>query len=362
MEILKRILLIFFILFSSLLFSQSIPKKALYWKKLDSNRVQCLLCPRKCILRDGQRGVCGVRINKHGILYTLGYGNPVAVHIDPIEKKPFFHVFPGAKTLSLAVAGCNMRCKFCQNWLISQSRPDETQNYILSPKDIVELAIKYNCEFIVFTYTEPTVFYEYMLDIAKLAKKRGLKTAMHTCGYINPAPLKELLKYLDAVNVDLKGFNEEFYQNMGAYAKLEPVLETLKIIKKSGVWLEITNLVIPGLNDSEQEIRKMCEWIKENLGTDTPLHFSRFFPAYKLRNLPPTPISTLQKAYKIAKSVGLKYVYIGNVVGNPAESTYCPKCGKVLIERVGYKILKNNIVKGRCKFCGEKIPGIWRDE
>ncbi len=363
MEVLKStFLFLFILLFITSIFPELTLEKALYWKKIDSSRVQCLLCPRKCILKVGQRGVCGVRINKNGILYTLGYGNPVAVHVDPIEKKPFFHVFPGAKTLSLAVAGCNMRCKFCQNWLISQSKPDETQNYFLTPERIVDLAIKYKCEFIVFTYTEPTVFYEYMLDIAKLAKQKGLKTAMHTCGYINPEPLKRLLKYLDAVNVDLKGFNKEFYLKMGAYAELKPVLRTLKIIKDSGVWLEITNLIIPGQNDSPQEIEAMCKWIKENLGVEVPLHFSRFFPAYRLKNLPPTPVETLKMAWRIAKSVGLKYVYIGNLVGNPAESTYCPKCSKILIERVGYKILKNNIIKGKCKFCGKKIPGVWRDE
>ncbi len=342
--------------------SKATPRIASFWQKVRDNVVQCLLCPRKCILDVGQRGVCTVRINKDGKLYTLGYGNPVAVHIDPIEKKPFFHVTPGEPTFSLAVAGCNMRCLFCQNWQISQSKPDETLNYDLPPEEVVNKAIENNCKFIVYTYTEPTVFYEYMLDIAKLAKEKGLKNAMHTCGYINPEPLKELLKYMDAVNVDLKGFTEEFYAKMGLLAELKPVLETIKIVKQEGVWLEITNLLIPGANDDPEKIKEMCVWIKENIGDDVPIHFSRFMPAYKLKNLPPTPIKKLEEAYAIAKDVGLKYVYIGNVPGNPAESTYCPNCGKVIIGRVGYQISENNIKNGKCKFCGYRIAGKWTFE
>lgn len=342
--------------------SKVTPRIASYWQKVKDNIVQCLLCPRKCILDVGQRGICTVRINKDGKLYTLGYGNPVAVHIDPIEKKPFFHVTPGEPTFSIAVAGCNMRCLFCQNWQISQSKPDETLNYDMPPEEVVNKAIENNCRFIVYTYTEPTVFYEYMLDIAKLAKQKGLKNAMHTCGYINPEPLKELLKYMDAVNVDLKGFTEEFYAKMGLLAELKPVLETIRIVKEEGVWLEITNLLIPGANDDPEKIKEMCVWIKENIGDDVPVHFSRFMPAYKLKNLSPTPIEKLEEAYRIAKGVGLKYVYIGNVPGNPAESTYCPNCGKVIIGRVGYQISENNIKDGKCKFCGYRIAGKWTFE
>ena len=338
------------------------PRVASYWQRVRDNIVQCLLCPRKCILDLGQRGVCTVRINKDGMLYTLGYGNPVAVNVDPIEKKPFFHVLPGTNAFSIAVAGCNMRCLFCQNWQISQSRPDETVNYDLSPEDVVNKAIEAKCPFIVYTYTEPTVFYEYMLDIAKLAKAKGLKNGMHTCGYINPEPLKELLKYMDAVNVDLKGFNEAFYNKMGMMAELKPVLETIKTIKQEGVWLELTALIIPGQNDNPEEIKKMCLWIKENLGDDVPLHFSRFMPSFKLQNLPPTPVKKLEEAYNIAKGVGLKYVYIGNVPGHFNESTYCPNCSKLLIGRIGYQIFANNIKDGKCKFCGYKIPGIWADK
>ena len=330
-----------------------------YWQSVREPIVQCFICPHKCVLDVDQRGICTVRINKGGKLYTLGYGNPVAIHVDPIEKKPFFHVAPGEPIFSLAVAGCNMRCLFCQNWQISQSRPDETQNYSLSPEEVVQKAIENKCRFIAYTYTEPTVFYEYMLDISKLAREKGIKNTMHTCGYINPEPLRELLKYMDAVNVDLKGFSEEFYAKMGLSVELKPVLETLKIIKEEGVWLEITNLLIPGFNDDPQKIKEMCAWIRENLGDEVPLHFSRFMPSYKLMNLPPTPTEKLEEAYNIAKGVGLKYVYIGNVPGHQGENTYCPNCGKIVVKRMGYQLLENNIKDGKCEFCGYKIAGSW---
>jgi len=358
----KKIIIFFYLLtiiFQTWCLAQSNSKEALYWEKSKGNVVNCLLCPRRCIIPEGQRGYCQVRVNKGGKLFTLGYNNPVAVVVDPIEKKPFFHILPKSGAFSIAIAGCNLRCIFCQNWHISQSRPDETINYNLRPQDIVALAKKYNCPSVVFTYTEPTIFYEYMSDVAKLAKKEGLFVGMHSCGYINPEPLGELLKYMDFVNVDLKSFSEDFYNELCLGAHLEPVLNTLKMVKEAGVHLEITNLVIPTKNDSPQKIREMCEWIRDNLGLDVPVHFSRFYPQYKLKNLPPTPIQTLRKAYEIAKEVGLKYVYIGNVPGIEEESTFCPQCGNILIRRVGYSILENNVVKGRCKFCGEEIYGIW---
>jgi len=340
--------------------SKAEPKVASHWHTIRDKILQCVLCPRKCVLDVGQRGVCTVRINKSGTLYTLGYGNPVAVHVDPIEKKPFFHVLPGTNAFSIAVAGCNMRCLFCQNWTISQAKPDEVTAYDMSPKEVVSGAMKNNCPFIVYTYTEPTVFYEYMLDISKLARQNGLRNGMHTCGYINPEPLKELLKYTDAVNVDLKSFDTEFYRKMGMMAELDPVLETIKTVKKEGVWLEITNLLIPGQNDNPAQIRKMCMWIKENVGDEVPLHFSRFTPSFRLENLPPTPVEKLEEAYKIAKESGLKFVYIGNLPGHTYENTYCPKCGKLLIARVGYTVLENHLKDGRCKYCAETIPGIWK--
>jgi len=332
---------------------------ASYWERLKERTVHCGLCPRSCVIAEGQRGFCTVRINRSGTLYTLGYGNPVAVHIDPIEKKPFFHVLPGTKAYSIAVAGCNMRCLFCQNWQISQSRTDEVTAYDMPPEAVIEGAKRAGCPFIVYTYTEPTVFFEYMLDICKLARKNGIRNGMHTCGYINQEPLKELLHYMDAVNVDLKSFNPGFYKKMGSMADMASVLKTIKTVKDEGVWLELTNLVIPGQNDNPKEIRKMCEWIKENLGSEVPLHFSRFMPSFKLQNLPPTPVEKLEEAYKIAKDVGLKYVYIGNIPGHAFENTYCPNCKRIVVARIGYEILENNISGGKCKSCGRKIAGIW---
>ena len=332
--------------------------EALYWRKLPDLAVQCELCPRRCVLKPGQRGQCKVRENRDGKLYSLVYGKPSAVHIDPIEKKPFFHVAPSSSVFSIATVGCNLRCIFCQNWQISQTSPEETRYYDMEPAQTVDALTKTGSRIIAYTYTEPTVFYEYMLDTARLIKEQGFFNTMHSCGYINPAPLKELLKYMDAINIDLKGFNERFYRKMSS-GRLGPVLETLKTIKQEGVWLEITNLIIPGANDDPEDIRKMCEWIKENLGEDTPLHFGRFFPNYKLINLPPTPTETLERSRQIALDVGLKYVYIGNLPGNPAENTYCPECGELLVKRVGYIVEENNIIDSKCKFCGYKIAGRW---
>lgn len=362
----KKILLYFSLIFfiSNLSFAQEQKTNlhpAMYWKTLQGKTLQCGLCPRRCVLNPEQRGICAVRINKDGKLFSMGYGNPVAIHVDPIEKKPFFHVMPGEPVFSLAVAGCNMRCLFCQNWEISQSKPDEAISYQLSPENIISKTKENMCRFIAYTYTEPTVFYEYMLDIAKLAQINGIKNTMHTCGYINQEPLLELLQYMDAINVDLKGFTEEFYQKMGTGASLAPILETIKTIKKQGVWLEITNLVISNQNDDPKQIREMCEWIRDNLGTEVPIHFSRFMPAFKLQNLPPTSVSKLDEAYKIATEVGLKYVYIGNIPGHPHESTYCPNCKNLIVGRLGYEITQNNIIKGKCKFCGYKIAGIWEN-
>lgn len=336
------------------------PHPAKYWEKLEGNLVRCQLCPNNCPLAPGKRGICRVRENKKGELVTLVYGIPCAIHIDPIEKKPLFHFLPKTKALSLATAGCNMRCKFCQNWDISQRRPEETENYSLSPVEIVELAKEQDCKSIAYTYSEPTIFYEYMLDIAKLARKAGIKNIIVSNGYINPEPLKELCKYMDAANIDLKGFTDEFYREL-TMGRLEPVKKALKIYKEQGVELEITNLIIPTKNDNMETIKKMCIWIRDSLGPDIPLHFSRFWPKYKLTNLPPTSIETLEKARKIALKVGLKYVYIGNIPGHKGENTYCPECGKLLVKRVGFYVLQNNIKNGRCKYCGEKISGVWGD-
>jgi pyruvate formate lyase activating enzyme len=329
-----------------------------YFISRSNQKIQCQLCPRTCVVAEGQRGFCGVRENRGGKYYSLVYGNPCAVHVDPIEKKPFFHMLPASTSFSIATAGCNFRCKFCQNWEISQTRPDETYNIDLPPERVVALAQKAGSRSIAYTYVEPTIFYEYMRDTAVLAKKEGFRNVYHSNGFINPGPLTELCKVMDGANVDLKGFTEEYYSSM-SQGQLAPVLRALKILKKEGVHLEITNLTIPTQNDDLGTIRQMCTWIKEELGADTPIHFSRFYPLHKLRGLPPTPVSTLEKSRQLAMDVGLEYVYIGNVPGHEGERTYCPQCKKVLIGRQGYSVKEVNLAKGKCKYCGKPIPGVW---
>ncbi|MEK7851027.1 MAG: AmmeMemoRadiSam system radical SAM enzyme [Deltaproteobacteria bacterium] len=322
-----------------------------------SKTVQCELCPTECVLEDYQIGGCKVRINKGGALYSLVYGKPCSVAIDPIEKKPFFHFLPATTAFSIATVGCVLGCKFCQNWQISQAKPEESDNYNLPPADVVRQAIFNGCKTITYTYTEPTVFYEYMYDTAVIARQHGVKNTMHTCGYINERPLRELSKYMDAADVDLKAFTEDFYGRVCG-GRLKPVLDALVVLKDEGVWLEVTNLVIPTLNDDMKKISEMCGWIVANLGPDVPIHFSRFFPYYKLNNLPPTPMETMADARKAAMDAGLKFVYMGNI-RSEAENTYCPKCRKLLIERIGYSVRQNNIMGSACKFCNTRIPGVW---
>ncbi len=365
-NLLKFILSLFFLsvllsicFYLSQLTAQTPLKEALFYQKLENKAVQCQLCPRRCVISCGQRGFCATRENRNGSLYTLVYAKPVAMHIDPIEKKPLFHFLPSTTAFSIATAGCNLKCKFCQNWEISQARPEEVEYTYIEPADLVKKVKESGSPTLAYTYTEPTIFYEYMLETAKLAHKEGIKNIMHSNGFINEEPLRELAKYLDAANIDLKGFTDEYYAKL-TEASLGPVLKTLKLLKEEGVHIELTNLILPGYNDDEETIIKMCLWIKENLGKDTPLHFSRFFPMYKLLSLNPTPVTTLEKAKQIAQDCGLEYVYIGNVGGHPGENTYCPKCKRIIIERKGYFILENNIENGRCKFCGEEIEGIWR--
>jgi pyruvate formate lyase activating enzyme len=282
----------------------------------------------------------------------------VSIHIDPIEKKPLFHFLSKHTAFSIATAGCNLRCKFCQNWEISQKLPEDVEFSYIEPQDLITRVIGSGSRIIAYTYTEPTIYYEYMLEIAKLARSKGIKNVMHSSGFINEKPLRELAGYLDAANIDLKAFSEDYYKKM-CEGSLNDVLNSLKILKEEGVHLEITNLVLPGYNDDEEMIKNMCSWIKNNLGDDTPLHFSRFYPMYKLLALNPTPVESLEKARQIALNSGLKYVYIGNVVGHDAENTFCPKCKALLIERRGYFVSKNEIIDGKCKFCGEIIYGVW---
>ncbi len=333
-------------------------KEARYYQQLENKRVQCQLCPRRCVIAPGKRGFCRVRENRDGKLYSLVYGKPCAINREPIEKAPFYHFLPGRMRLTLATVGCNQRCKYCQNWEISQKAPEEVPSEEVSPEEVVALAERLNLPIICFTYTEPVVFFEYMTDIARLARKKGIKTAVVSGGYINPEPLRELCGVVDAIKIDLKGFTPEFYQHVCG-STLEPVLTACEIVANSSCHLELVNLVVPGFNDDTLTIRKMGEWIKEKLGDTIPVHFTRFHPDYQLQNSPPTPISTLELAVAIARKAGLKFVYIGNVPGHKDESTYCPSCGKILIRRQGFSLLEHNIVNGRCKFCKAKIPGVW---
>ncbi len=334
------------------------PYEAKYYKKLAGELIQCQMCFRRCLVPEGGRGFCRNKQNRKGKYYTLVYARPCSLQIDPIEKEPVFHMLPGISIFCTATASCNNRCKFCHNWHISQRSVEELDNYQLLPEEVVKLAKKEDCAALSFTYSEPTVFYEYMFDIARKAKENNLRVLYHTNGSINSEPLFALLKYMDAVTVDLKGFSEKFYREVSS-SELAPVLETLKNIKKTKVHLEVVNLVIPTLNDDLKMIRQMCQWIGKNLGKDVPLHFNRFFPAYKLTKLPPTPIETLEKAREIGREEGLRYIYVGNAPGHKYNSTFCPGCQKRLIQRIHFKVLENHIVGGKCKFCGHPIPGIW---
>jgi len=329
-----------------------------YFTSLAGGEIQCELCPHRCRVAKGKRGLCRVRENRDGKYFSLVYGNPCAVHLDPIEKKPFSHVLPGTTSFSLATAGCNFQCKFCQNWEISQAFPEDIYSYEVPPELMVKRAKEIGAHSIAYTYVEPTIFYEYMFDICHLTKKAGLLNVTHSNGFINPTPLKNLCKVLDAANIDLKGFTENFYRELCS-GELSPVLETLKTLKQEKVHLEITNLIIPTKNDETSVLKEMCIWIKKELGADTPIHFSRFYPLYKLKTLPPTPVSTLDKAREVALSAGLEYVYIGNAPGHEAENTFCPKCKKMIIQRTGYMVGEINVKAGRCRYCGKPIPGIW---
>lgn len=323
-----------------------------------NTKVQCLLCPFKCVLNVNERGVCQVRVNKNGKLISLVYARPATMHIDPIEKKPMFHFYPGTKAFSIATAGCNLGCKFCQNWQLSQAKPENLPNEYIPPSKLVEMAQIYNSESIAYTYNEPIIFYEYVYDTSILAKQKNIKNILVSAGFINPEPMKKLAKVIDGANIDLKGFSEEYYQKV-CFGALKPVLKTLEICLEENVILEITNLIVPTLNDDFTMIKNMVKWIRKNLGDRIPLHFSRFYPMYKLTNLIPTPSETLVKARKIAMDEGLKFVYIGNVIVPDGESTFCPSCQKKLVDRYGYTIKFNKIKNGQCPYCHEKIYGEW---
>jgi pyruvate formate lyase activating enzyme len=330
---------------------------ARYWHAGERGMVVCDLCPHGCSLQQGETGNCRVRQNSGGTLVTHGYGNPCAVHVDPIEKKPLYHVLPGAKSFSIAVAGCNFRCLNCQNYTISQVSPLQTRNADLPPHLVVEQASKSGCKTIAYTYSEPTVWYEYMYDTAVLARKAGLKNLLITCGYINEKPLAELATVMDAANIDLKCFDARTHQRLNI-GKLDAVLDTLVRARKLGIWVEVTNLVIPDWTDDLDVIRKMCAWLVQNMGADTPLHFSRFQPMHMLAHLAPTPSEVLTQARDVAVAAGIRYVYIGNVA-DADSNTYCPSCRKVLVSRNGFWVSGTEVVNGACRYCGAKVPGIW---
>ena len=323
-------------------------------------KVVCELCPRRCVIPEGGAGDCRVRVNLDGRLRATTYGHPSAVHVDPMEKKPLYHFRPGASVLSIGTAGCNLHCRHCQNWQLSQRGGEEMEVlYEAPPEAVVALAEVQGCRAIAYTYNDPIVFYEYVLDTAEQARARGLANVLVTAGYVNRKPLRRLCTIVDAVNTDLKGFDEGFYRDVCG-ASLKPVLDALVTFREEGVWQEVTHLVIPTLNDDLSMVRRMARWHRDYLGADTPLHFSRFQPMYRLQNLPPTPTEVLVRARQEALDVGLHHVYIGNLFGHEAESTHCPRDGTLLIRRSGFRVLENHLTEeGRCPVCRERIAGVW---
>ena len=328
-------------------------KEAMFYQKLNDNKVRCNICNNRCSPLPGKRGKCGVRENQGGKLYSLVYGKAVANYVDPVEKKPLFHFYPGSRAYSIGTVGCNFCCMFCQNWEISQVRNGAITGRNLLPEEVVDEAIASGCQSVAYTYTEPTIFYEYAFDSSRIAHKKGLKNLFITNGYISEEALKAIAPYLDAANIDLKSMNDHFYRNI-CRAKLQPVLENIKLYYKLGVWIEITTLVIPGHNDSPEELRDIAEFIKD-INPDIPWHISRFYPAYRMSDVSPTSLSTIRKAVDVGKAAGLRYVYEGNI--GEGENTYCPHCGKLLIERHGFAVTKDVIKDGNCPYCGESIPG-----
>ena len=328
------------------------------WQHPVGQRIQCDLCPHNCLLSEGQISHCHTRQNRGGELMTLSFGNPCSLGVDPIEKKPLFHFYPGEKVFSLATGGCNFHCLNCQNAAVSQHSPIELQRSVLSPVEVVTLCLDYNCKLLAFTYTEPTVFYEYMLEIAQLARKKDIATVMISNGYINPEPLAELLPWIDAANIDVKVMDEKIYHKLTG-GRLMPVLDTVLTLKEKGIWLEITNLLIPGMTDDRRLIQKLCDWMVDHGMQDVPLHFSRFHPDYRLLNVSPTPESTLLMAREMALESGLHYVYMGNLHSSEGEDTSCPRCHITLISRSGFQVLNSRLIDGKCPKCGHPIAGRW---
>lgn len=339
-------------------------KEAVLYEPIENKKVHCFLCNWQCKISDGNRGQCNVRKNIDGKLYSLNYNKLCAANADPIEKKPLFHFQPASKAFSIAAPGCNFRCDFCQNWHISQiaEAQGEIEGQAVEPARLVDFAIREKCKSMAYTYTEPTIFMELAADCGKIAKEKGLANVFVSNGYMTKQAIDFAKDWLDGINVDLKGFGEEYYKRL-CKAKLKPVLETIEYIANhTKIWMELTTLVVPGENDSENELRQIAEFIFNTCGADMPWHVSRFYPQYRHTDAEATPIETLQMAYDVAKDVGLHYVYIGNLRTQKAENTYCPKCGHLLIEREGYYITKNRVKQGSCPDCSEIIAGFEMDE
>jgi pyruvate formate lyase activating enzyme len=330
--------------------------EAMLYEKQSDNKVKCHLCARRCLINEGATGFCLVRKNEGGTLYSLVYAKAVSAGVDPISKKPLSHFNPGALVMSIAAAGCNFRCQFCDNWMISQDK--EVAGKLFPPAEVVKAAGKSNCQGISYTYTEPTIFMEYAYDTAKMARQVGFFNTFVTNGYMTPEAVRTIAPYLDAATVDFKGGGDpDFYKSFSAVPSVDPIYESLKELRRNGVHIEITNLVVPKIGDSMDRIKEMATWIKDNLGRDTPFHLLRFHPDYKMTNISATSIETMEKAYMIAKNAGLSYTYIGNVPGHPAENTYCPNCNEPVIKRYSFEITKWNLTKDmRCPVCGHQIP------
>jgi pyruvate formate lyase activating enzyme len=333
-------------------------RKVAMFQEETARGIMCRICPNECVLKEGELSKCNNRKVRDSKLYTMAFGNPCTVNVDPVEKKPLYHFFPGSKAFSIATAGCNLVCLNCQNWTISQLSPDKTRNIDLMPEKVVEECSRNNCRSIAYTYSEPVTFYEYVFETATLARKAGIKNIFKSNGYINAEPLKKLCSVIDAANIDLKAFSESTYLRLTG-GKLQPVLDSLKVLRDNGVWLELTNLIIPDWTDNPDDIRSMCKWLSDNGFKNTPLHFSRFYPMHKLEQLPPTPVELLGNAHRIALEEGLKYVYTGNAPGNEISDTKCPSCNSTVVVREGYRISAIAITGGKCNKCGSKIDGVW---
>ncbi len=334
--------------------------EAYLYESLEENKVRCRLCHHRCVIKDNRRGICSVRENRGGMLRTRVFGKLIARHIDPIEKKPLYHFLPGTLSYSIATVGCNFKCRFCQNADIAQMPADQggmVAGDSATPGDVVRAALRGNCQSISYTYTEPTVFFEFAYETARQARAGGLRNVFVTNGFMTPEALEMIQPYLDAANVDLKAFRDKYYKDFCG-AKLEPVKETLRLMKSFGIFVEVTTLIVPGLNDDRNELEQLAEFLVNDLGPETPWHISRFHPTYRLTDRPPTPTATLLSARKIGLKAGLRYVYTGNVPGQDSENTFCYHCGKMLVERWGFQIQRYEIEDGRCRYCRASIDGV----